>query len=210
MPNNTALLFKGAVALVAIIAIIWLTLQVKSCTGGSQQGSDTLSVKRDTVWKEYKKDTQYIPQPYAVTYYHKIVDHDTIEVYKEGIKVDTGRILEQYFATRHYDETLQVQYGSARLKDTVTQNRITGRSIILTQDIPFVKETVTMLQPKRVILYFSIGAIGNRNHLPYASGAGLGLKLKNDAMIEGMGYLTGDAPMFGASIKIPIRLRKQR
>lgn len=204
---------KYITTLIFAIAIVIITLQLRSCfCGGGQQTRDTVSVKIDTVWQRVK-DTILLdhPVPYKVVYYKEKVLRDTLETVETVLQhVDSARILNQYLSVRPYDTTIQVQYGTIQLIDTVTQNRITGRSVFLTQDIPIVKETVTLTQPKRVVLYFSIAAIGNKDHLPYASGAGLGLKLKNDAFIEGMGYfLSGDQPaMYGASIKIPIRFRK--
>lgn len=212
--SNTATYFKGAVALVAIVAIVWITLQIKGCVSGSGSGSnkDTISVKHDTTYV-IKRDT--ITQtletlvPYKVEYVKTVVKHDTLtSIEFITSEVDSARILEQYFATKFYSITSPVQYGEATIHDTVTQNRITGRSIILNQSIPQVKETIT-IREKRIVLYGGIQAIGNKEQLPFASGITLDLKLRNDALIGGGAYLTGHKPMFSAAIKVPIRLKKR-
>lgn len=212
--SNTATYFKWGTLLVGIAVVVWLTLQIKGCVSGSGSGSnkDTISVKHDTTYIT-KRDT--ITQtletlvPYKVEYVKTVVKHDTLtSIEFVTTEADTTRILEQYFATKFYSITSPVQYGEATIHDTITQNRITGRSIILSQSIPQVKETIT-IRERRVVLYGGIIAFGNKENIPFASGVTLDLKFKNDALFGVGGLLTRDKPMFQASLKVPIRLRKR-
>lgn len=209
--NNNALYFKWGTILIIFIGALWLLNQLGCYGGGGKTKSDTISHKFDTVFVT-STDTILIdnPIPYKVTYWKEKVFHDTLETVETILQdVDSAKILAQYLAKRDYDTTVNVNYGSLRMRATVTQNRVINSRFDLSQDIPFVKETVTMLQPKRVVLLMGIQAIGNKYQLPFASGITLDLKLRNDAIIGGGAYLTGDRPMFSAAIKFPVRLRKR-
>lgn len=206
MPNSSNN-FKWSVILVIFIGLIWFYF--KACHGSIKP--EVVKVTYDTTYLK-QTDTIRIPYqtlvPYKVVYTKEKVLHDTLETV-ELEKVDTARILAQYFATRFYSKTDNVQYGNVTVKDTVTQNRIIGRSIILNQNIPVVKETVTLTQPKRIVLLAGVQAFGNKQYLPYAAGITLDLKLKSDAMIGGGAYLTRSDFMYSADVKFPIRFRKQ-
>ncbi len=212
--NKTLSYFKLFTILIFLAVIVWLVTQFKSCGNGEVLPA---KIEIDTVFKDtgsiviIKKDSLI---PYKVWYPKEIVLHDTLETitYIDTSKLTVDqlkRIASQYTAKRFYTKTSPVQYGTVTITDTVTQNRITGRKIVLNQKIPEIKETVTLTAPKRIVLYFGIQAIGNQNNIPYASGVTIDLKLKNDAMIGVGGYLTKDQAMYGVSVKFPIRLRKK-
>lgn len=206
--NNSATYFKYSVLLIIVLACLWFA---RSCSGtGSGNNNDTVSVKHDTQWLKHSDSLVYQPVPYAVFYKDKIVFHDTLETTEfVNLKVDSARILAQYFATRKYDTTINVQYGKLNIKDTVTQNRITGRSLTLNQSVPVITNTITLKQPKRVIFYVGAEVMGNITNLPYATGIDLGLKFKNDYMFEIGGLLTKTDPMYKISFKFPVKFRKQ-
>ena len=203
--NNTATYFKWGVILVIFLGLLWMRWQCTHKTGG-----EVVKIKRDTTYIK-TRDTVLIdhPVPYKVTYWKEKVLHDTLETIETLLQhVDSARILDQYFAMRDYDTTMKVKYGQMRMRATVMQNRIVAATFNLNQDIPQVKETVTLTQPKRVVLYFGVQAMGNKENLPYAAGATLDLKLKSDGIIGVGGYLTKDQPMFSFGMKFPIKLRK--
>lgn len=80
-----------------------------------------------------------------------------------------------------YKDTVNGKNWTAIIKDTVRKNELTGVGLdmaIITTDTT-IKEETTLLKHK-LIVYFSLGAIGNRPE-PFAGGSiGLGLKGKND------------------------------
>lgn len=203
-------IFQFGTALIFLIAV-WLLLKKCGNTGGQK-----ITVKTDTVY-QHRVDTINVPYetlvPYKVVYTKDKVLHDTLETFVAGaytMPADTARIIAQYFATRNYSKTEEVAYGNLTINDTVSQNRITGRSIILTQDIPLIKETVTVEAKKRAVLYFGINAIGNKENIPFASGVTLDLKLRNDIMIGGGAYFTNqETGMIGVNLRFPVRLRKR-
>jgi hypothetical protein len=206
MMKNNATYFKWSIILIIILVLLWFA---RSCRGGNETVKEVTVI--DTVWV-VMNDTVVIskPVPYAVYYPVTTVDHDTLtNIEFINTDVDSFRILSQYFAERYYDTTVQINYGNVTLRDTVSQNRITGRSLFINQHIPEVTKTITVGAQRRNILYFGIEAIGNADNIPFASGASFGLKLKNDAMIEVKGLLTQDRAMYGFGLKFPIKLKKR-
>lgn len=213
------LLYRAIMTGIVIVAILFILLWWKGCHCGSVKPSntDTISVKIDTVWIKRKDSIVYVPQSVKVWYPHDSLLHDTLEVFEPGTPFDTLQFIhgwkafqDRFFAKRYYDTVLSIQYGTAKLRDTVTQNRISGRSVVIQQSIPQITKTVTLIAPKRVTMYLSLSAIGNdRQHL-FGTGAGLDLMDKKGRMY-GISYLfTKDySNMVMAEIKIPIRLRKK-
>lgn len=179
------------------------------CNLDNSGRGDTLSVKVDTVYVKADTVIKYIPQPYRVEYRDSVILHDTLETFETITQqIDTSRVVNQYFATRYYDDTKQVKYGEVTIFDTVSQNRIIGRSIFVDQDIPVVTKTVTLSQPKRMVGYIGIIGIGNKHYLPYASGLTFDLKLKNDFTIGTGALITQEQPMYLLTLRVPIRFRK--
>lgn len=194
-----------------VIFAIFLWIILKRC--GGARGTTTVT-KTDTIYQR-STDTINIPYetlvPYKVIYNKETIKHDTLETIETILQhVDSAKILQQYLAERYYSKTEEVAYGNLTINDTVSQNRITGRSIILTQDIPLIKETVTVEAKKKNMVFFGISSIFNQKELPFASGVTLDLKTRNDVMIGVGGYYTNDERgMVGVSIKFPIKLRKK-
>lgn len=179
------------------------------CGKGGKLAIDTISHTIDTVWIESRKDTHYVPQPYAVYYSKEKVIHDTLETIETiQTKIDTARILAQYFAVRNYSDTQVLKYGSFIIDDTVTQNRITGRGIRSSFNIPEIHET-TVIARRRTVGYLGATFMGNQVTPIYSIGATFGLKLKNDKYYGiGAHVVRGGLVYYSAEFKIPIRLRK--
>lgn len=205
--KNAATIFKWAVIGFIVIAILWM---FKQCH--HHEASIAPKEKRDTVWKTATDTVKVSYQtlvPYKIIYHDSTLVHDTLETF-ELQKVDSARILQQYFAERYYSRSYPVQYGSATINDTVTQNRIIGRSIIFDQSLPEITRTVTLTQPKRNVLLVGVTAIGSQFNYLYAPGVTLDLKLKTDAMIGVGALVSKDQGIIGQlSFKFPIRFRKQ-
>lgn len=176
-------------------------LLFRYCKGGDIEIKETIKI--DTVWREIKGDTTYIP---------KIVNHylpgkapkpfekwDTLYMIED---VDTAAILQDYFSFNTYSDTLPIVWkdkndtliwsyvGDAVINDTVSRNKILGRKFSYDIMWPEVTKTITKtIYDRRVQLYAEFGLLGNTKNL--ASGAELGflLKTKNDRMV-GVGYET--------------------
>lgn len=190
-------------AVLAVIAAALFFLGFKCGSGNTTAGT----VKRDTVPGQLKViiDTHYVPKPYKVIDRQIITNIDTVPVLEQ---IDTSQIVIDYHRLRYYSDTVKIDYGSAIISDTVTENKITGRSVKATLQIPVIKETITLYQPKRNIVYFGLSAQGGPQNYLFAAGADLSLKTRNDRMYSAGVSLTRDNQvLYGIGVKFPIRLR---
>lgn len=147
------------------------------------------------------------PMPYKITEKGKpyAVHDSTIEF--DVIPTDTAAILKRFFDIAYYADSGKSNRSSFLIQDTVTQNRIAGRSVkITTYDTTIVK-TVTLTQPKRIIFYTGGSLIFGANN--YGVGADVSLKWQND-MIYGLAikYLNRHETFYEAKVMLPIRLKK--
>lgn len=85
-------------------------------------------------------------------------------------------ILNDYQTERIYDT--DTMYSGFRIFDTVSRNRITGRRLVINKFDTTIKKLETIFPPKKLVGYFSFSV--NK----YEVGAGIGMKLKNDWMIN--------------------------
>jgi hypothetical protein len=148
-----------------------------------------------------KIDTQYIPKkvekpiyiPGAVEYLPGTVD----SFYKD---VDTAAILQEYYATRVYRDTVAIDsIGYAYITDTISKNLIVNRLFGAEYTLPVItKETTITIPPKpKAQLYVGVEGIGNKSNPISYFGPSLVLKTKKDQMYT----LGGGYGADGASIK---------
>jgi hypothetical protein len=199
---------------------ILLLLLIRGC--GKDGGSffscnkrDTISVKVDTFVKYLKGDTVYVPKVDSISYpeykdrWYTI--HDTLETFEAVIKpADTALILRDYYATRFYSDTQNLVRGSVIISDSVNRNRITSRRLQSFGTDTTIRETITINQPKRLMLFFGVSASGNRRDIISGVGGDLSLKGKNDRIYGvGVRYLRDGTLYYEAAIRFPIRLFKK-
>ena len=167
-----------------IIGLIIVIFLLRECRGESKGAP----VEPVTVVKvETKYDTivetveTYIPE-YRTKIKWKTI-HDTVEVH-DTIPVDTLSILEDYFATYAYTDTLKKDSVTFVINDTISQNRILSRGI----DYSIVYPT-TIIQTEREVnkreLYIGFGLGGDKQQLSYL-GSELMLRNKKER-IYGVG-----------------------
>lgn len=130
-------------SLVIILLLLGIIFFLRECSG---KCPEMPAAKTDTVYLK-KTDTvlQDHPVPYEVVkegkpYPVMITDTEFLTVTQ---KVDTGAILQDYFATRFYVDTNRTQYGTLFIRDSVTQNKIKFRQVIADWRIP----QITTIQP---------------------------------------------------------------
>lgn len=164
----------------------------------------TVEVVRDTTYIEVLKEVpKYVPK-----YTLRV---DTVEVPAD---VDTVAILKDYYAEYVYADTLRLDsLGVGYITDTVTQNRITTRSLMWDYEIPVIKETTTIthqLPPlRRNELYIGPVLGGDKQSISYI-GLGLGLKTKNSKLYTvSVGLLGQEKSNFGAVIGIYTKIGKK-
>jgi hypothetical protein len=172
---------------IAIVAlVIWILLQWFN-PGGIMPGGRTIRIdgKKYEVLK-HTIDTIEVEKVKVVTkkgedIVHEVIDVDTL-VLKELVNVDSAAILRDYLAKVVYKDTLVLDggLGTIALTDTITKNRILGRTWDAKVKERIIKEELIVKEPARNQLYYGLNAGFNKEDYVSAVGAGLILKTKKD------------------------------
>ena len=176
---------------IAIVAlVIWILLQWFN-PGGVMPGGRTIRIdgKKYEVIK-HTIDTVEVEKVKVVTkkgkdIVHEVIDVDTL-VLKEMINVDSAAILKDYLAKIVYKDTLTLDggLGTIALTDTITKNRILGRTWDAKVKERIIKEELIVKEPAKAQLYYGLNAGFNKEDYVSAVGAGLILKTKKDKIYQ--------------------------
>ncbi len=176
---------------IAIVAlVIWILLQWFN-PGGIMPGGRTIRIdgKKYEVLK-HTIDTIEVEKVKVVTkkgedIVHEVIDVDTL-VLKEMVNVDSAAILKDYLAKIVYKDTLVLDggLGTIALTDTITKNRILGRTWDAKVKERIIKEEMIVKEPARNQLYYGLNAGFNKEDYVSAIGAGLILKTKKDKIYQ--------------------------
>ena len=158
-------LFKNFQTLI-IIGLVIVIFLLRECKGKSK-GTPTepitivkIETKYDTIVKTIET---YIPK-YRTKVKYKTV-HDTIEIH-DTIPIDTTSILEDYFSSYAYTDTLKTDSVTFVINDTISQNKIQSRGINYSLVYPTTIITKESVVNKRE-LYIGFGLGGNKQQLSY-------------------------------------------
>ena len=172
---------------IAIVAlVIWILLQWFN-PGGVMPGGRTIKIdgKKYEVLK-HTIDTVEVEKVKVVTkkgedIVHEVIDVDTL-VLKELVNVDSAAILRDYLAKIVYKDTLVLDggLGTIALTDTITKNRILGRTWDAKVKERIIKEELIVKEPAKTQLYYGLNAGFNKEDYVSAVGAGFILKTKKD------------------------------
>jgi len=176
---------------IAIVAlVIWILLQWFN-PGGVMPGGRTIRIdgKKYEVIK-HTIDTVEVEKVKVVTkkgkdIVHEVIDVDTL-VLKELVNVDTAALLKDYLAKVVYKDTLTLDggLGTIALTDTITKNRILGRTWDAKVKERIIKEELIVKEPAKAQLYYGLNAGFNKEDYVSAVGAGLILKTKKDKIYQ--------------------------
>jgi hypothetical protein len=140
----------------------------------------------------------------VITKIDTIIKHDTIKKYKKGNDIpfvvldtlyqidevhDTTYIVNDYNTIKSYSDTLQINAdNSVYIQDTITQNRIIGRSYVANLS----EKTITITndiyhKPKNELF---IGLIGDIRRLDNKIGVGVGLNYKKQNEVYILNFTT--------------------
>jgi hypothetical protein len=176
---------------IAIAALIIYILLQWFNPGGVMPGGRTIRIdgKKYEVLK-HTIDTIEVEKVKVVTkkgedIVHEVIDVDTL-VLKEMVNVDSAAILKDYLAKIVYKDTLILDggLGTIALTDTITKNRILGRTWDAKVKERIIKEEMIVKEPARNQLYYGLNAGFNREDYVSAIGAGLILKTKKDKIYQ--------------------------
>jgi hypothetical protein len=204
------------------IALLIVVVVFQQC-GGSKKGTGEI-VKVDGKKYELIKheiDTVEVVKTKVVTKKGEDIYHETI-VEKEVIIptiVDTAALLKDFFAKNIYKDTLNLpdSLGIVSLIDTITQNKIFGRTFNASVKQRTIKETTIVKElPKTKVFY---GLEGGFNKADVVSHLGLGVLIntKQDKIFHlgiGAANRTTDgtsgalSPYIGGGVYWKLKLKK--
>ena len=182
---NKLLNFKN----IAIAALIIYVLLQWFNPGGVMPGGRTIRIdgKKYEVIK-HEIDTVDIIKTKVVTKKGDDIYHETI-VEKEILipaVIDTAALLKDYYSKVLYKDVLVLpdSLGTVDVTDTISQNRILGRTFNASVKQRTIKETTIVKEPARNQVYYGLNGGFNKADLVSAVGAGLILKTKKDKIYQ--------------------------
>ena len=169
-----------------IIGLIIVIFLLRECKGESK-GAPTepvtivkIETKYDTIVETVET---YIPEYRTKVKWKTKTVHDTVEVH-DTVPVDTLSILEDYFTTYAYTDTLKKDSVTFVINDTISQNKILSRGINYSLVYP-TKIISTEREVNKRELYIGFGLGGDKQQLSYL-GSELMLRNKKER-IYGVG-----------------------
>ena len=201
-------IFKNFQSLI-IIGLIIVIFLLRECRGEKSP----LPAEPVTIVKiETKYDTivetvpTYIPKYKTRVKWKTKTVHDTVEVH-DTIPVDTASVLEEYFATYAYTDTLKKDSVTFIINDTISQNKILSRGIKYNLVYP-----TTIIQTEREVnereLYVGFGLGGDRQQISYA-GSELILRTKKDKLYGvGIGINNSFQPILTFKMNWKVKMPK--
>jgi hypothetical protein len=208
--NSTAMTIERNIYRIMLLAAIGYILFLQMCGTVNKCPDQTVtSVKVDTgyIVEQFKSKWQK-PKPDTVIKAGKIPAPRVLYLDTGSVKiapVDTATILQDYFSKVFYRDSLQTQYGTITVEDTITENRIQARRWFTNFTIPTITKTVTLSTKPRSQLYAGFSGLFGQQNI----GAELNftLKTKKDQQYEIGAGLFGAQPYgrIGTKFKLSFR-----
>ena len=174
---------------IAIVALIVYVLLQWFNPGGVMPGGRTIRIdgKKYEIIK-HDIDTLEVVKTKVVTKKGDDIYHETI-VEKEVIIptiIDTAALLKDYYSKVLYKDVLILpdSLGTIAITDTISQNKILGRTFNASVKERTIKETMIVKEPAKTQLYYGLNGGFNKADLVSAVGAGLILKTKKDKIYQ--------------------------
>jgi hypothetical protein len=174
---------------IAIAALIIYVLLQWFNPGGVMPGGRTIRIdgKKYEVIK-HEIDTVDIVKTKVVTKKGADIYHETI-VEKEVLipaVIDTAALLKDYYSKVLYKDVLVLpdSLGTVAVTDTISQNKILGRTFNASVKQRIIKETTIVKEPAKTQLYYGLNGGFNKVDVVTSIGAGLILKTKKDKIYQ--------------------------
>jgi hypothetical protein len=204
------------IAILVLIAVVVF----QQCGGNKKTTGEIVKVdgKKYELIK-HEIDTFEIVKTKVVTKKGEDIYHETIKEVTIPAIVDTQALLHDYFAKNIYKDTLQLpdSLGIVSLTDTISQNKIFGRTFNASVKQRVIKETTIVKELPKTKFFYGLEGGFNKADLISHLGMGFLINTKSDKMYHlGVGVAnrtidgtTGSlAPYIGAGIYWKIRLKK--
>jgi hypothetical protein len=206
---------------IAIVALILFILLQWFNPGGIIPGKKVYIAGKAYEVIKHEIDTVDIVKTKVVTKKGEDIYHETI-VEKEVIIptiVDTAALLKDFFAKNIYKDTLQLpdSLGTIAMIDTITQNKILGRTFNASVKQRTIKETLIVKELPKTQVYYGLTGGFNKADVVSNVGAGLLIKTKKDKIYNlGIGVANSVtdgtngtlSPYIGAGVYWKIKFKK--
>ena len=173
------------IALLLLIAIVVF----QQCGGNKTKTGEIVKIdgKKYELIK-HEIDTIEVVKTKVVTRKGEDIYHETI-VEKEVLipaVIDTAALLKDYYSKVLYKDVLVLpdSLGTVAVTDTISQNRILGRTFNANVTQRTIKETTIVKEPAKTQLYYGLNAGFNKEDYVSAVGGGLILKTKKDKIYQ--------------------------
>jgi hypothetical protein len=174
---------------IAIAAlVIYLLLQWFN-PGGVMPGGRTIRIegKKYEVIK-HEIDTVDVIKTKVVTkkgedIYHEVIVEKEVQI---PAVVDTAALLKDYYSKVLYKDVLVLpdSLGTVAVTDTISQNRILGRTFNANVRERTIREELIVKEPAKTQLYYGLNAGFNKEDYVSAIGGGVILKTKKDKIYQ--------------------------
>ena len=167
---------------IAIAVLVVIVLLEYFNPGGKMPGRTIrIDGKKYEVIK-HEIDTIDIVKTKVVTKKGEDIYHETIKEVIIPTIVDTQALLHDYFAKNIYKDTLQLpdSLGTIAMIDTITQNKILGRTFNASVKQRTIKETMIVKELPKTQVYYGLTGGFNKADVVSNVGAGLLIKTKKD------------------------------
>ena len=207
--------FKNIViaALIIFVLLEWFN------PGGVMPGKKVFIAGKAYEVIKHEIDTIDIVKTKVVTKKGEDIYHETIKEVIIPTIVDTQALLHDYFAKNIYKDTLQLpdSLGTIAMIDTITQNKILGRTFNASVKQRTIKETMIVKELPKTQVYYGLTGGFNKADVVSNIGAGLLIKTKKDKIYNlgiGVANRVTDgtngtlSPYIGAGVYWKIKFKK--
>ncbi len=117
--------------------------------------------------------------------YHETIVEKEVQVQVPAI-VDTQALLKDYYSKVLYKDVLVLpdSLGTVAVTDTISQNKILGRTFDAKVKERTIKETLIVKEPARNQVYYGLNGGFNKADVVSSVGAGIMLKTKKDKIYQ--------------------------
>ena len=191
-------LFNNIQTIIIVVLVVVIIL-LRECKNGMEPEPEIeLIVKIETKYDTIVKNIPtYIPE-YRTRVVTKTI-HDTVK-----LTIDTASILEDYFATYAYIDTVDADSIDLIIFDTISQNKILSRSI----DYSLIYPTTTITKERIVNereFYVGFGIGGNKSQISYLTSELMFRTKKKQMYGIGLGINSNLEPILGFKMSWKIK-----
>jgi hypothetical protein len=202
------------------IALLIVIVVFQQCGGDKTKTGEIVKVdgKKYELIK-HEIDTFEVVKTKVVTKKGEDIYHETIKEVNIPAIVDTQALLHDYFAKNIYKDTLQLpdSLGIVSLIDTITQNKILGRTFNASVKQRTIKETTIVKELPKTKLFYGFEGGFNKADVVSHLGFGVLVNTKKDKMFHlglGVANRTTDgtsgalSPYIGGGVYWKLKLKK--